>query len=270
MSLYEAELGSWKRQFRFQNPGDWNTVKNEAVRLYLEETEPSSLGYTLIKHAITVRSLLRTVQDVPPLALNSLTEEEKQHLTGFWEGDGSLHHSIVNHEYQFMLTQIETNSSLLMYFQKLLGVEDKELGGSGRERWVTITLRSQVLQLVELVSNYVVCRKRVEQIKRVTGNTNVVEHEPTWAWIAGFFDAEGYVGCGAGGYGLQVSISQRDHHPLYKIQTFTQSGTVARSQIVWYGESAWHIANNMYPLIHNQKKKEEMYALFAYNKRPVQ
>ncbi|KKM22083.1 hypothetical protein LCGC14_1628980, partial [marine sediment metagenome] len=114
MSLYEVELGSWKCRFEAK---DRNAARRHAVQLYRKDVS-NHFTYDFLEFAITVATIIEIV----PLNLN-LTQEQAEHFTGFWGGDGGLSRS--NGSLHWTLCQQDTK--ILLYFQALLDLQSRPL-----------------------------------------------------------------------------------------------------------------------------------------------
>lgn len=198
----------------------------------------------------------------PTINLENVTEEQKQHFVGFWEGDGSVGMHDDKRPY-LMLSQ--KNPQILEYFRTLFNLEEPVRNNHPYQ--LTINRRAHTLPILEIIKQYVVLPHRVSQLGRRLTTGDIAEHDPTWPWTAGIVDAEGSASFCTGSF--QLSISQRDPRGLEKIKQLVGVGNVypdkdGNHELRWSTEPSLRITQQIYPYMQNQQKKHEIYALLTY------
>lgn len=214
------------------------------------------------------------------ISLEGVTEEDKQHLTGFFEGDGSL--SLFNkrkpHQMRPHLGFSQKDPRILEYIRTLLNLDEsihersipyvwKGQQRSGVIHTLEINRRLHVGLLLNILQKRVVCPQRVAQMNRVLGTNVVAEHDVTWAWLAGFIDAEG---CFSFNRSPFLSVAQKDVRVLQKIRDFTGTGHIGNyGQMCWSGKNVLEIVNQVYKYLRSPDKKERVYAMSVFLKKEV-
>lgn len=156
--------------------------------------------------------------------LGELIDGKKEHLTGFWEGDGSVKVSNGVCGIEVIFSQKE--SQILEYVSTLIGFgKDPNWTVSGVYQLI-VGRQEEALALLRLFCRYLVCPQRGEQLwalSYVNGwGLDVKLHKPTIPWTVGFWDAEGSSEFINGGVGL--TIYQKDARVLEGIRSLVGGG----------------------------------------------
>jgi len=211
-------------------------------------------------------------------SFSGISENDKQWLTGFWEGDGSV--ELFKGWPRFGFHQ--KGAELLEYIRSTY-----DFSGVVQARGWRLDYRGDVLSgvghslivgskevgvpLAQLFEERVVSPARVEQLMTVLGLDGLDVCEPTWPWLAGFFDAEGSVSLqvSSGSRGVVLSIGQKDIRVLEKIRNFvgrgslyTDSGGFTRFKL-WKSD-IWPVLEVIYPFMHNRDKLIKAYSILMY------
>ncbi len=148
----------------------------------------------------------------PPII--TLSPEDAQWLTGFWEGDGTINGKATG------ISFAQKDTKVLDYIAGLLGLKEYTLGGDeGARQLVVPRYKGSNYLLLILLSN-LVSERRFEQIKRSAPDNSLIpntfeSHKTTLPWLAGFFDAEGSVDLGR--CSVVLSIQQREAGVLLRL-----------------------------------------------------
>lgn len=207
--------------------------------------------------------------------LRSLQQEDKEWLTLFWEGDGT-----VSRKYE-MVTFNQKDVRMLEHVRDLLQV-DYKITTYGGCSMLSVTGRGRVLALLELFASLAVSPFRVEQLQEVSDifgfGLTPVAHKPTKHGFTGFWDAEGGSGVSSDcGYPkLIISAGQKDRGVLDRFVELWNGGGVYPSNSSVYslnfnGDSAWEVGCWLLKTSRNSGKKdalhERMYAVQEYVSR---
>jgi len=193
-----------------------------------------------------------------------LPQEDKEWLTGFWEGDGSI--SADN------ITFYQKNSQILLHIRHLLRL--RHLPRQYNTTWsLAIGITSGFYALLKVISENVVSQHRIDQINNLENlkvKFNLVPHKPTYPWFVGFWDAEGYVDSyEEQNPTLRLSISQKEPDVLEAIKDMVGSGRLNKykssgftKNFQWYLEWGGEQGRFLIPFIlkysKNQEKKEKL------------
>lgn len=260
MRPYRVTIEDWFAEIEAENEQRARAIGIQAFR----ETFPSKLTYRFLYGISRARVLENRKFTASVIDVKGIAEEDKQHFTGFWEGDGSLGY---NSNGTPVLTLSQKEPQILEYIKARFNLsENLYPSKEGRCGALMVSQKAHVIPLLGVISGYVVSPQRVKQVNRVLGIGDAIEHGPTWAWLAGFADAEGcWSYCGGS---LQLSIAQKDTEVLYKIKEFTGSGWVSgnngTSLLSWSGDNAWRVTEQMYKYLRNPRKTESIYALSVF------
>jgi len=268
-------LNAWSTVVKAQTHDD---AKKLALKIFVNEMTKNGImiasGYLWNYTKAKVEEVAKGTWNFfeTPLQLNHLSETDKQWLTGFWEGDGS----ITRFSTVFQIVFSQKDPQILYVIQKLLG-EKFRLYDSTRYSgdWrLYINQKHQIIPLLNLICEGIVSPLRLKQIDELAQKLHLplqhtlVEHEPTWPWIAGFWDAEGT--SSFSGDTLHVEIAQKDIVPLQKIQNFVRSGRVyihgtSGYQLCWFSRSeVIEVSKQLLEYTRILRKKEKLYAQLQF------
>jgi len=202
--------------------------------------------------------------------LHSILEKDAQWLTGFWEGDGSIY----LHQLPFGVFYVsfyQRNPQVLEFIRELLILPQSLLTGPHRGYALIIGKKSHTLPLLELLASHLVSDSRIIQVRTLTAklglSITIIPQEPTWPWLAGFWDAEGSSTV-ATGTTLVLTVSQKERRVLEKIRDFVGSGTLRSYndywQLFWSGPSARKLAPNLLKYSRNHEKASKLRASLDY------
>ena len=125
--------------------------------------------------------------------LNRLPEEEKEWLTGFLEGDGSLGRT----RDSLYISFYQKDRRILDYIKTLLQTKRPVQIDQRSLHSLSFPNLDYILPLLELFSQSLVTPKYVQRLQDIRSlynlNFTISIHKPTIPWICGFFDAEGCI-----------------------------------------------------------------------------
>lgn len=191
--------------------------------------------------------------------LEALPEETKQWLTGFFEGDGSLYRS-----QNIGLSFGQRDRQILDYIKELLMLEGSpSFGNTGRNGfWILrIERKAKVLPLLLLLSNRFVCPTRIAQFRNIF-DIDVVEQNPTFPWLVGFWDAEGHSKLSYMSK-VELYIAQGDRKPLEKLQCLVGAGSLGKNgdkywDLEWVGFATKKVVPYILQFSKNQDKTAKL------------
>lgn len=199
----------------------------------------------------------------------TLTPEQEQWLTGFWEGDGTLSLLHYTQTPRMQITFVQKGTQLLDYIEQLLTFTNHlnllEHGNS-----LVYSSTPVCKWLLSLFSKHLVVPLRQEQLALPCLLVKIPIpplHTPTMNWLGGFWDAEGHSFNQQGNETtkryLTIGISQKDPRVLESIKEFLGAGRVNRagsneSQYSISNTQAMKLATNLLQVSHNQIKSDKL------------
>jgi len=213
-----SSAGTYLEVLKLERTAEWNNRIAEGVRSFLAGLSEEEKEVRLTKSFLSPEAKAKGHSSIP--CLDRVSEEDKQWVVGFWEGDGTP--SLTNSNKSFDLFFFQKESQVLEYIKGLVGGGSLSLGHGyddlyhlGFYGW------DRCLPLLCIFSQYLVGRYRVGQLNKLFDKVGFPfrfeEHEPTLPWVVGFFDAEG--GTGLWERQFDLSFTQtRDKQVLEKIQ----------------------------------------------------
>ena len=191
----------------------------------------------------------------------TLTSAEKQWITGFWEGDGSLYN---NYRGYIRVEFAQKERQILDYIMSLIP------GGNAYIYKTCYQLKYSNFPILDVFTSNVVSKHRIQQLETITGLV-ASSHTPTIDWLAGFFDAEG-----SSDDTPSITLSQKDQTPLEAVKSIFGGGISSSTEYSkWYisSDKARELGNKLLQHSHNTKKaaklREYLTGLTYYEKQKI-
>jgi hypothetical protein len=190
-----------------------------------------------------------------------MNEQEQQWLTGFTEGDGSIH--VASDGWSTVrILYGQKDRNVLEYILTLVG-EGVIRKSTNPIPHYTLEYAKQavVVPLLETFSKHAVGKPFIGRLSAATTRFNLPQpqsHPPATNWLIGFWDAEG-----SSGTQPSITVSQKDPHALEAIKA--EFGGKVDLDRAWNGYK-WRLHGNaarkLYPVIaagsHAPKKAEKL------------
>jgi len=196
-----------------------------------------------------------------------MNEQEKQWLTGFTEGDGSVGLYLQN-QLTLRVSFSQKERDVLEYVQSLTQrghFQQHHRGGfiTNHQSWTFSFYGKSCEPLLTTFSKYVVSKHFQERLNVTLIYLKLppaVLHEPTLDWLIGFFDAEG-----SSSNKPSIDIGQKERDVLVAIKTkFGGNIRPHNNTHVWYlnGNKARELAHAIVTKSHNPTKAERLLNYF--------
>ena len=274
--LYVVTIDSWTHEIEAKNPTD---ARSQGVKV-LREILANESGLNF--HSATLFRLARarlknSNYSQPPnrTILEFLPKHTQEWLTGFWEGDGSIGGKSSSLSISFS----QKDPQILYYIASLL--EGSQLYRSNLGMFLLQTNKKNLsFSLLNIISNNIVSQPRINQIEalipKLSFKTSIPKiHKPTYPWIAGFWDAEGFMYLDKRVENLCISLTQKDQDVLARIREFTGLGRLSKYKstgftkdyqwyLDWQGKSAQTIVPQIIRYSKNQKKRTQLLEALDY------
>jgi hypothetical protein len=207
-----------------------NSPEMKLINCALMGISPTSSIYKEPKYKpkpLKYKPKLTRITKVP---LQETNEKFEKWLTGFWEGDG--HCRLFN-----MLPHVsfaQKDCGVLVTIQEVL--EGGNLSVNNYEDRGCSNLAfngSQAKQILDIMSNHLVCPLRVAQINVLFSKLSLkptVTHPPDLDWIVGFWDAEGSSYSNKNQVSALINICQKDREPLDNIADYLDCGKIYKNK----------------------------------------
>ena len=253
MSLYDVTIGeAWTARVEAATSDAARRAGARAFRRTVSDKIP-------VTFLCSPLSKVRRVRPVPNFSI--VSEDDKSYFVGFWEGDGSASYSKQNRGPVIVLTQKEPQ--ILEHIKTTFRLDEavKPASSGGYALWVT--RHAIVALLFDILKERVVLPGRVEQLRAVF-KSDVIGHRPTWPWLAGIVDADGWVGLTS--RTPILAVSQTDTRGPPSIRALVGFGSIDTGhspRIRWHGASALEVIDKIYPYMQNLGKKQQIYALLT-------
>lgn len=174
-------------------------------------------------------------------------------LTGFLEGDGCIRVHQDKERVNIGLDISQKNPKVLEYIKTEFGEGTGYLEKNKNQSWYVYSTSSKIAKkALDTISSFCVSRKRIDQwnneIKvyndklatdkqganknKFEINTKLIEHDPSWPWLAGLWEAEGCIGTylvSSKFPVLQVRITQKEIELLEKIKIWLSTYGISSS-----------------------------------------
>ena len=231
----------------FATPSEWNRWQRRCSRLSqlqgrIKFPPPTSVTVEGVTHNIPMRSV------GPPE--RHPTRDELEYLVGFFDGDGCVSMDSTTGSMRLEVTQSIESAEVLLHYRELLGgAISKHAIGTGKRK---ATLRWQVcgskMRHVAALLGQIPSMKQVQLKIAGGGNIEGQSRERigeqlfqlkqkhhiaktlkcTWAYFAGFFDAEGSVSVAPLNAGLQLEVAQLNPFVLERLLGFLHDSRLYR------------------------------------------
>lgn len=238
----------------------YDSARAKAARYFIQQFGLDAQPWHLGKLLKVGRQGAREVSPLPSFV--GVSEEDKQWLTGFIEGDGCIQFS----DGRPSIDIGQTDERILVFIQEL--VKSGKLW-SGKPSRVAFSGFERCNPIIKAIAPYVVSQKTARDIKTVFGIW-IEQHKPTMPWICGFWDAEGSFSLN-GPTGFAVALGQKDVNVLEEVREqlggriYDGNKTAMRDAALWLRkDEAKGFIPDYLRYSHNPKKREELLALLYY------
>ena len=252
----------WQRCFT--TPSEWNRWQRRCNRLSqlqgrIKFPPPTSITVEGVTHNLPMRSV------GPPK--RHPTREELEYLVGFFDGDGCVTMRSGNGEIQLHIGQSIDSAHVLLHYRELLG------GGIGRHtsstgkckamlQWqVSGSKMRHIAALLGQIPSMKQMQLKIAKGGNIEGQSREIIGEQlsqlkqkdhvaktlkcTWAYFAGFFDAEGSVSVTPLFAGLRLDVKQLNPFVLERLLGFLHDSGLDRWWLRHDGKCAQLVSTDL-------------------------